>query len=504
MLPELFCARMRALLGDKEYEEFIDSFGDDSERYHALRINTLKAGDEFFDRLKEIGIATRDDGCSAGSGGYQVPWEQNGFYYGADVAPGKSPYHEAGLYYIQEPSAMAPVHYLDPQPGERILDLCAAPGGKSTQIAVGMGGSGILVTNEINRDRARILSLNIERLGITNALVLNETPENLANTFEGYFDKILVDAPCSGEGMFRKNENASTEWSPENVELCGIRQKEILDDAARMLLPGGRLVFSTCTFAPTENEESIYRFLAGHPDFHVTDIQMFDGMDQGKNEWISDKCIKDCDLSQEEDKRIRSEVDKSVRLWPHKLRGEGHFLCVLERDGELIDRTKDNYVPGGRNLAAKKEIQKLFWDFAAESLSFADEKEKVLTSGLRLDGTLFMFGEQLYLCDSKMPGIQGLKCMRPGLHLGTIKKDRFEPSHALALAIKKEDAKNTISFAENSNEIRQYLNGQTVKCSKDAPKGWTLVCTSDYSIGWAKQAGGVLKNHYPKGLRINY
>ncbi|ADL34370.1 RNA methylase NOL1/NOP2/sun family [Butyrivibrio proteoclasticus B316] len=505
MLPVAFCERMRSLLGDEEYDKFINSFGETTERYHALRINSVKASDDISDRLRNIGISiSGDDNSGSNAAQIQVPWEKNGYYYEGDVAPGKSPYHEAGLYYIQEPSAMAPVHYLDPKPGEKILDLCAAPGGKSTQIAVRMGGSGILVTNEINRDRARILSLNIERLGITNALVLNETPENLANVFEGYFDKILVDAPCSGEGMFRKNENASSEWSPENVELCGIRQKEILDAASRMLLPGGRLVFSTCTFAPTENEESICRFLSGHPDYHVADIQMFDGMDHGRSEWISDKCIQACGLSQEQESSIRAEVNKSVRLWPHKLRGEGHFLCVLERDGELIDRTKDNYVPGGRNLAAKKEIQKLFWDFAGESLSFADEKEKVLTSGLRLDGTLFMFGEQLYICDSKMPGIHGLKCMRPGLHLGTIKKDRFEPSHALALAIKKEDAKNTISFAEDSNEIRQYLNGQTVKCSKDAPKGWTVVCVDDYSIGWAKQAGGVLKNHYPKGLRINY
>lgn len=499
MLPEKFLERMKTLLSESEYDSFVKSFGEDEERYHALRVNGLKVSDNTFNDLKDIGIDIDNPDN-------MVPWEENGYYYEKDCAPGKSPYHEAGLFYIQEPSAMAPVHYLDPKPGERILDLCAAPGGKSTQIAVSMKGEGILVTNEINRDRAKILSLNVERLGIRNALVLNETPESLAGTFEGYFDKILVDAPCSGEGMFRKNaEAAFSEWSPENVEACGVRQTEILENAAKMLMPGGRLVFSTCTFAPRENEESVYRFIASHPDFHVKEVALFDGMDNARPEWISDECIAECEKENDVDiDAIKNQVRSAIRLWPHKLRGEGHFLCVLEREGQLLDREKDNFVPGGRNIPAKKEIQKLFFEFADEALSFSDRKEMVLNSGIRLDGTMFMFGEQLYICDPKMPGIMGLKCMRPGLHLGTIKKDRFEPSHALALSVRHEDAKMSVSYKENSPEIRQYLNGQTVRCDKNAPKGWTLIEVDGYSIGWAKQAGGMLKNHYPKGLRINY
>ncbi len=495
MLPIEFCERMRTLLGDDEYEKFIESFGDDEGRYHALRINMLKAGEA--DTID--GICAKIQGI-----GSNVPWEETGFYYEDSASPGKSPYHEAGLYYIQEPSAMAPVHFLDPKPGETILDLCAAPGGKSTQIAVKMKGEGILVTNEINRDRAKILALNVERLGINNALVLNETPESLSDVFEGYFDKILVDAPCSGEGMFRKNENASSEWSPENVEICASRQADILESAARMLLPGGRLVYSTCTFAVNENEESIFRFLAKHADFHVKKIELFDGMENARPQWISEKCITESGVTPEIKEKLFDEVQNAVRLWPHKLKGEGHFLCVLERDGELITRDKDNYVPGGRNIQAKKEIQKLFWDFAEETLCFSDKKDKVLKSGRALDGIMFMFGEQLYLCDSKMPGINGLKCMRPGLHLGTVKKDRFEPSHALALFLKEEDVDLKIDYAEDSSEIRQYLNGQTIRCDKNAKKGWTLMLVNGYSIGWSKQAGGALKNHYPKGLRINY
>ena len=544
MLPELFKQRMEKMLDADEYQAFVDSFGDDSSRYHALRINALKADMPTIEGLGE-----------------RVPWEESGFYYADYATPGKHPYHEAGLYYIQEPSAMAPVHYLDPGPGEKILDLCAAPGGKSTQIACRMNGQGILISNEINRDRAKILSLNVERLGITNCMVLNETPEHLSERFEGYFDKILVDAPCSGEGMFRKNESASVEWSPENVKACAERQSLILDCAAKMLLPGGTLVYSTCTFAPDENEESIFRFLLKHPDFHVQKTELFDGMQNARPEFISrvllnnamDGSVNRDDATTSENgdcsecisiqaneespiiraidvDRIKSEVGDAIRLWPHKLKGEGHFLCVLKRDGELLADRKDNYVPGGRNIAAKKDVQKIFADFVQETLKPSDDVEKntdniangdsrdnscsrSFTKGreklsvLDMPGTIFTFGDQLYLAPIDMPSTTGLKVMRPGLHLGIIKKDRFEPSHALALAMRSSDAKLTVDFSSDSSEIRQYLNGQTIRVSDTElsnAKGWTLITVDGYSIGWAKLAGGQLKNHYPKGLRINY
>ncbi len=501
MLPELFVERMKNLLPEREFNEFIDSFGDTDERYHALRINTLKAKKE--NDSKEILEKLKD--CFGEGLGDQVPWESNALYYEDNIAPGKHPYHEAGLYYIQEPSAMAPVNYLDPKPGERILDLCAAPGGKSTQIAGRMQGKGILISNEINRDRSKILSLNVERLGITNCMVLNETPGNLSERFAGYFDKILVDAPCSGEGMFRKNEIATTEWSIDNVKACALRQKEILDCASVMLSPGGTLVYSTCTFSPDENEESIYRFLLEHKDFHVQKVPLTGGMEQARTEFISKDCIT-------ENTDCLKEVDNAVRLWPHRLKGEGHFMCVLKRDGvntaisaeDPAGPRKDGYVPGGRNLPAKKEIIKIFNEFAKETLAFRDNSSYITKSGLNLGQTLFLFGEQLYLAPADMPSTNGLKVMRPGLHLGTVKKDRFEPSHALALAMKAEDAVNVSDFSSDSLEIRQYLNGQTLRCSDKSGKGWTLVTVDGYSIGWAKQANTMLKNHYPKGLRINY
>ncbi len=485
-LPELFQEKMKALLG-KEYEEFIEAFDTGEERHHALRVSTIKCRDEaaLLNVLyKSVGKELTEENT------VRVPWEQKGIYYDNETAPGKHPYHEAGLYYIQEPSAMAPVHYLDPQPGERILDLCAAPGGKSTQIADCMKGEGILITNEINRDRAKILSLNIERMGIANAMVTSEDSAKLAGVFEGYFDRILVDAPCSGEGMFRKNEIATTEWSPDNVRLCAARQAEILDNAAKMLLPGGRLVYSTCTFSPEENEQTIAGFLERHNDFHTEEIVLTGEIEKGRPDWAKEITT---------DPGILNEIENCARLWPHRVAGEGHFLCALKRDGNTDKSAQKNYVPGGRFVRAKKEIVKIYTDFAGETL----EKQ--------LPGDYLTFGDQLYLAPADIPSPNGLKVLRCGLHLGTIKKDRFEPSHALALALSAEDVKLSYDLPSDSQEIRQFLNGQTLRLTGDSPdtdrlkssKGWCLITTDGYSAGWAKLAGGMLKNHYPKGLRIN-
>ncbi|MCR5402474.1 MAG: RsmF rRNA methyltransferase first C-terminal domain-containing protein [Butyrivibrio sp.] len=497
MLPEKFMDRMKGLLGE-EYDEFIKAFGDDENRYHALRINRLKA----MDTAGEVALK-----FSRGGETIKVPWEESGFYYEEESSPGKHPYHEAGVYYIQEPSAMAPVSFLDPRPGERVLDLCAAPGGKTTQIADRMKGEGILVTNEINRDRARILSLNVERLGIGNALVLNEDSGHLAEVFEGYFDRILVDAPCSGEGMFRKNEKAFAEWSGENVEMCAKRQEEILDNAARMLSPGGRIVYSTCTFAPLENETQIYRFLLKHSDFHTCNPELVGGMERGRTGFIDlAACERDLPFepSSSDKQRAYEEVENSVRLWPHRVKGEGHFLCVLERDGvNMLQST--GYAPGGGISAAKKEQVRPFLDFEKESLcvTFGSDRE----SDFR--GSFLMFGDQLYFCPPYMPSIKGLKVLRPGLHLGTNKKDRFEPSHALGLFLGKRNVRISCELSSESPTVKQYLNGQSLRPGEEQndlkdKKGWCLMTCDGYSIGWSKLSGGVLKNHYPKGLRINY
>ena len=468
MLPQDFIDRMKAMMGEA-YEEFEQSY--EHVKYQSLRVNPLKAEKDSF--LEKVPFTLAP-----------VPWCENGYYYSEEDTPGKHPYHEAGVYYIQEPSAMAPVEYLDVKPGERILDLCAAPGGKTTQIATKMQGKGLLFCNEIHPARAKILSENIERLGITNAVVLNETPARLADMFEGYFDKILVDAPCSGEGMFRKNEEACTEWSLDNVRLCGERQDEILDCAASMLKPGGRIVYSTCTFAPIENEGSIYRFLNRHELFHTVSVKVYEGMSVGNLDWyLNDTTVSEVEEANRAD--MSEQISRTVRLWPHLLKGEGHYLAVLEKEGELAD-----YQGYCKNSPEKGISDKECEDFYA----FCNENLKEIPQGIKI-----RFGDQLYLVPEEMPILKGLKVLRPGLHLGTLKKNRFEPSHALALALTEDKVAHAVSYPADSYEIKAYLNGQTLNHAGE--KGWYLIMADGYSTGWAKLAGAVLKNHYPKGLR---
>ena len=453
MLPVEFEERMRKMLGE-EAEAFFASY--DREKFTALRLNPLKTQKESF---VERGLFSL----------MPVPWEKNGFYYGCEDAPGKHPYHEAGVYYIQEPSAMAPVPFLEVKPGERVLDLCAAPGGKSTQIAGYLKGEGLLVCNEIHPQRAKILSENVERLGIRNAMVTNETPARLAEVFVHYFDKILVDAPCSGEGMFRKNEDAKEEWSPENVQLCADRQDEILDCAARMLKPGGRIVYSTCTFAPAENEGSISRFLERHDDFVIGEAQMPEGFSAGRADFVEKPA-----------KNIRY----TMRIWPHLVNGEGHYLAILDSTAEpAISEVEST---NGTEKSVAKNVYKDYLAFEQETLK------------VTFDGVFLLFGDNLYVAPYGMPATKGLRVLRPGLHLGTFKKNRFEPSHALALALTPEEVRNVSEISLSDGLAAKYISGQTY--SWDG-KGWHLVCVDGYSLGWGKAAGGIMKNHYPKGLR---
>lgn len=428
MLPEAFLCRMREQLGE-EYEAFLHTL--DRPRAVALRFNPLKGP------IPQLPFV-----------GKEVPWEDMGYYYDPEARPGLHVYHEAGVYYLQEASAMAPVALLSPQPGERVCDLCAAPGGKTTQIAGRMAGKGLLVCNEINPKRAKILSRNIERMGVANALVTNEHPEVLAARFPNFFHRVLVDAPCSGEGMFRKEEAAVTDWSQETVEMCARRQREILRSAAKLVAPGGRLVYSTCTFAPEEDEMTVAAFLAEHPEFVPEEVEA---------PWFTPG------------------EPGNYRMWPHKLLGEGHFAAVLrKREGE-----EGNVVP-----AKGAPLPKAWQEFAG-------------ALGIRLpEGRAIFFGNSLYWAPPEMPELGGLKVLRPGLELGTVKKDRFEPAHALALWAK--DLKTVQDFPPESKEMGSYLHGEVVPSEK---KGWCLVTAGGYSIGWGKGDGQVLKNHYPKGLR---
>lgn len=461
-LPLEFKERVKRQLGDA-YGDFLASYG--KERAYGLRYNPLKIEKE---RL------------IAALAACQIPlepveWAKEGFYYPPGSHPGKLPLHEAGAYYIQEPSAMIAVTLLDPKPGERILDLCAAPGGKSTQIAGRMQGEGLLVSNEAMPLRAKVLSRNIERMGIGCALVLNEAPERLAGYFPEFFDRILVDAPCSGEGMFRKDIAARGEWSLSQVDYCALRQRGILAHAVRMLKPGGIFVYSTCTFAPQENEEISAWLLQQYPQLTLC---------------------------------------REEHIWPHLQRGEGHYAACfckegpLEEDGSMAGGGIGGHrQPGGRRKGKKAKGKdaspekdgnmqlylRQLAGFCKETLS--EEMAGYLESQVQ-KGRLAAFGGVLYLLPPGIGSLDGLKAERAGLQLGSCKKGRFEPSHAWAMALRPCDVKQAVELAEPM----RYLRGEAVNAK--AQKGWVLVTVEGCSAGWAKASQGMLKNHYPKGLRL--
>ncbi|MBO8127305.1 MAG: RsmF rRNA methyltransferase first C-terminal domain-containing protein [Firmicutes bacterium] len=450
-LPPKYLQRMQALLGD-EYPAFLQSY--EEERTYGLRVNTLKVAAQTFAELAPFHLEP-------------ISWAQEGFYYRPEDKPGKHPYHAAGLYYIQEPSAMAVVSVLDPQPGERVLDIAAAPGGKATHIAAKLQGRGLLIANEIVPSRAKVLSQNVERLGIKNCVVTNEPPEVLAERFPQFFHRVLVDAPCSGEGMFRKDPEVVNEWSTDHVIGCSMRQQNILNSSAELIAPGGILVYSTCTFNPVENEQVISHFLEKHPEFSLVQVEGHPEFAPGNPSWANS---------------TDPELTKTVRLWPHRLKGEGHFLAVMRKTDGPAGRHVDY-----RQQEATKADLKPYLEWAGENLNVIPEGQAVL------------FGPHLYLVPEGCPSLAGLKVLRPGWHLGEVRKRRFIPGHALALALNPAEVKCQVDLASESEEVQAYLRGETLNL--EGEEGWHLVSVDGFSLGWGKLTGTTLKNHYPKGLR---
>ncbi len=439
-LPTLFLERMREQLGDEEFAKFIDSYNWQPAK--GLRINSLKIKDklQFLQNQFEL---------------EQIPWCNEGFYFEEKFRPGLHPYHQAGLYYLQEPSAMLPVEALDVKRGDKVLDLCAAPGGKSTQIASKLGDSGLLVANEIVFSRAKILRENLQRFGTKRAIVTSNEPKDLSKKFSAFFDKILVDAPCSGEGLFRKNPEATSQWSPENVLGCAKRQKQILDEASKMLVAGGRLVYSTCTFAPEENDKQVEEFLREHPDFERFEVEYLSNFGQFS----------------------------SLQIYPHLHKGEGHYLAVLQKKGSSESRFKSK-----REFPKSVKKNELWNDFQKEVL--AED----------LSGKLYLLNDNLYLADFVQNlDLSDIRVLNFGLHLGGIVKNRFEPSHALALHLMATDVVNSLDFESGDKQLADYLAGESL--SVDLPKGWCLVTVDGFGIGWGKVANGRLNNYLPKGLR---
>ncbi len=496
-LPAAFLARMEKLLGG-EMAEFLAAY--QKPAAPTLRVNTAA-------------MSVEDARQIAPFMGEPVPWQPAGAYYGdaareGDIRPGKHPLHEAGLYYIQEASAMLPGSLCPPLPGERVLDLCAAPGGKATQLAAALAGEGLLVANEISPGRAAILSQNMERMGVHNALVTNVSPEELAKHFPNFFDKIVVDAPCSGEGMFRKEPDAVRMWSPENVAFCAERQANILDAAALMLRPGGYLTYSTCTFAPEENEGSVAAFLHRHPDFEVVPsrepaviaARAAGILDGGNSSWTTENCE-------------GLNIESTYRILPHHADGEGHFAALLHRREEgqspfpapAVQRR--NRKPDKRRDAENKAAFALFEAFAKE-----------VFGGLPawVEGTVpCLFGTWLYLVP-RDPGDEigdaadicrlreNLHILRAGVCVGHIAgaergRGRLEPDHALAMLKGVESGQ---SFPlESEEDATAYLRGETLPAP--GRRGWHIVTYKGLPLGWGKASDGVMKNHYPKGLRWN-
>ena len=460
-LPPAFLDRMQTQLGS-DFDAFLASYADPPDI--GLRVNTLKlTAAKFSDLLQR----TPSDLIPAAL--TPIPWVPAGFNIASGARPGKHPYHAAGLYYLQDPAAMAVTELIDPQPGDRILDLAAAPGGKTTHIAARLAGEGLLVANDIHPKRVRDLAKNLERWGLRNAAILNETPPRLVNHFGAYFDKVLVDAPCSGEGMFRKDPGAIQEWTPKLVESCAIRQDGILKEAAQLVRPGGRLIYATCTFASQEDEGTIARFLAYHPDFEMVQLPHFDGFASGRSDWLPD---------------IPPELSAAVRLWPHKAPGEGHFIAVMQRQEFGSYQEPRSF----ETALISRDAQKYFAEFAAAALIWDPPKNR-----------LALQGSYLYLIPENAPDLRGLKVIHWGWWLGTLKKKRFEPSHALALALQPEDVRQTFDLSANDPRTRAYLHGEVLPSPGD--NGWVLVTVDSYPLGWGKRVQNRLKSHSPKWLR---
>ena len=447
---------MKRLLGEAGFFAYEKALSEPVTR--ALRVNLLQFPD---------GKAP----CEIEGLGAAVPWARGAYFVEGDARPGLSPLHEGGLFYLQEPSAMTAVSVLDPQPGERVLDLCAAPGGKSTQIAALMGGEGLVVANEPVPSRAQILSRNVERMGVRNAVVTSAYPQELAPHFTAFFDRILVDAPCSGEGMFRRQPEAIDEWSENAPRGCADRQMEILEEAAKMLAPGGRMVYSTCTFNDTETEGVLARFLAIHPEFALCAFHL-PGLPEAKEGYL--------------------------HLYPHEMRGEGHFVSLLvkSKDAPAADEALPVQPSGRKDRSPKPQRGKGAKAKAETKIDLPD----VLAKGVTFD-RLYTAGDCLWQLPQgiDMERLSGLRVLRTGLLLARMEGKRAEPDHALAMALRPDEAARVVSL--DREQALAYQAGEALMLGDDCENGYTLLCHEGVSLGFGKQAGGVMKNHYPKGLR---
>ncbi len=487
-LPEKFLASMREILGD-EYESFLTEFKD--HRHYGLRVNTSKITKEEFERISPFHLTP-------------VPWVKNGYYYRREDQPAGHPFYAAGLYYLQEPSAMTPASRLSVCPGDRVLDLCAAPGGKATAMAADLAGQGQLVANDINTARARALLRNLELFGISNCFVTNEPPYVLAEKFPEYFDKIMVDAPCSGEGMFRKNPAVVDAWLEKGPDYFSALQKEIVLYAADMLKAGGRMFYSTCTFSPLENEGVISWLLEQRPEMKIIPMEDYEGFSPGISSFQGVTFHPDCSMTR--------------RIWPHHMEGEGHFLALLEKedshDGEKTSNEKKARKKG-KGKAAKDRSTKP----GKEQRRIIDEFFSLLKgtfASWRSYDDIEIRGDKVYYVPEKSYENKGIHFLRNGVYLGDMKKNRFEPSQPFALILSEKSFSNCLYFSQDDERLKAYLRGETLQVEdltavgsgtedkKGLQNGWYLILVDRYSLGFGKLVGNTLKNKYPAGWRMKY
>lgn len=466
-LPEQFLESMKKMLGT-EYQDYLNSMKEDTRT--AFRVNTNKIAPEQF--MDICPFQTEP-----------VPWNEKGFYYNADEdMPSKHPYYYAGLYYIQEPSAMIPASLLPVEEGDRVLDLCAAPGGKATELAAKLHGTGLLVANDISVSRAMALAKNLQIAGTRNAVVTAETPQNLAAVMPGFFQKVLIDAPCSGEGMFRRDPGMVKSWLAHGPEYYAGIQTEILESAYELLAPGGDMVYSTCTFSPLEDEGMIQSFLKKHPDMTICEVPRYPGYSEGRPDWVpdGDPALKKC-----------------VRIFPHRAEGEGHFAVLLHKQGKA-----------GRAYAESE-----MWDKNGTVLRSNKQKQKtqegiekffqMLLPEAGIEFKTLSRKKDTYVAETLAAGqMKGLRIVSGGLIIGNDKNGRFEPSPQLALALRGEDYLQRIDLPAEDERVIRYLKGETVVVDKPY-KGYVLFCVDGYPLGWCKGNGsGTMKNKYYPGWRM--
>jgi len=446
-LPEKFIEAMKFLLKD-EYFLFEASFEQAS--YQAVRRNSLKIDKAAFEAKLDFL-------------GQQVAWCEESYYIDDETRPGKEIGYHCGLYYIQEPSASLPVSLLKPNPGEKILDLCASPGGKTTQIGAKMKNKGVLVANDISYSRLAPLKRNLQLFGITNSIISHETPDRLKLVFDGYFDKILIDAPCSGEGMFRRDEKTRKKYDGYAIEDFAIIQKQLLNQAKELLKPGGQMVYSTCTFTIKENEEVIQWFLSENSDFSIILPEEILTLHNSISNGLEG-------------------MDNAVRIWPHKHRGEGHFAALLQHKGTSQSNKAKLETTNSINIS---EVESFYKEIGLEKEEFY---KVILQQNNRI------------MCIKDLPDTAQLKTIYKGLEVGFLKNGRFLPSQSFAMALQADYVKEKVNISKNQPEALKYLKGETIPA--EGSNGWKLVCIDDYPVGWGKLSDGMLKNHYLKEWRL--